>query len=141
MWPITFEERLAAWHSLRTSLVSVDTPTLINTINDWWFRTPMINQHLRWDKYPDWPGPWDLLAEDRWCDLARAVGIVYTIMMVAPHLTLELTIAQCEEGNLVLVEQGKYILNWAPGEILNIDSANIKILRQVDVSELQQHLG
>jgi hypothetical protein len=65
---------------------------------------------------------------------------VYTINII--NVDADVSLAQCQEGNLVLVEQGKYILNWAPGELLNIDSMNPIILRQIDGVEIkQQHLG
>lgn len=139
MWPVSFEERLQQWNKLREDVTSLPLTTQLQTINDWWFCAPMINRNLSWDSHRDWPGPWDLLAEDRWCDLARAVGIVYTINMIDVDTDVMLT--QCQEGNLVLVEQGKYILNWAPGELLNIDSMNLEILRQISGVELKRHLG
>lgn len=141
MWPVTFEERLQEWNNLRRQLGSLSLEQQLPIVNDWWFRAPMINQHLRWDSHRTWPGPWDLLAEDRWCDVARALGIVYTIMMVPANSKYSISMTCCDIGNLVLVEQGKYILNWAPQTILNIDSTNIQILRQVDSSELQRQLG
>jgi hypothetical protein len=52
-----------------------------------------------------------------------------------------LSVAQTDRGNLVLVNHGKYILNWAPGELLNIDSTAITITRQISAEQLQQHLG
>jgi hypothetical protein len=140
MWPVSFEERLQQWHKLREDVVSLPLISQLHAINNWWFRAPIINRNLRWDNHREWPGPWDLLAEDRWCDLARALGIVYTINIINDDA--DVSLAQCQEGNLVLVEQGKYILNWAPGELLNIDSMNLTILRQIDGVEIkQQHLG
>lgn len=139
MWPLTFEERLQQWCLLRKAAAAMPIEQQLQTINDWWFRAPIVNRHLCWENYPDWPDPWDLLAKDQWCDLARAVGIMYTVMMINENI--DVTLAQCVKDNLVLVSQGKYILNWAPQELLNIDSTNIQILRQVSGVELRKKLG
>ena len=53
----------------------------------------------------------------------------------------DVSIAQSDQGNLVLVEQGKYILNWAPRQLLNIESANINITRQINSDSLYQLIG
>ena len=141
MWPLTFEERLAEWHELRSRLDINQPEQCMQTINDWWFRAPMVNHHLHWDDCPNWPGPWDLLADNHFCDLARALGMLYTVMMIDTKHTLLASLGQTDNDNLVLVDQGKYILNWAPRQLLNIHSNNISILRQVDGEALRQHLG
>ena len=122
MWPVTFEERLQQWHALRVTASGLLDQNRYLTINDWWFTAPMINQHIRWNAFPNWPGPWELLDQDRWCTLARALGIVYTLRMIDETYQHRLSIVQNNDDNLVLVDNGKYILNWCPKELLNINS-------------------
>jgi hypothetical protein len=50
-------------------------------------------------------------------------------------------IADTDRGNLVLVQGGKYILNWEPGEVLNISSTNIAVNKSLDSSKLVHLLG
>jgi hypothetical protein len=126
MWPITFEERLQQWHALRVSVTELSGHNRYLAVNDWWFRAPMINHYLHWDDFPNWPDPWHLLDKNSWCDLARALGIVYTLMMVDNSYQDRLSIVQYNNDNLVLVDNGKYILNWCPRELLNIDSEHFK---------------
>jgi hypothetical protein len=141
MWPITFEERLQAWHDLRATAVTLPDSEKYLAINNWWFRAPMITRYLQWDKVDEWPGPWDLLSNDRWCDIARALGIVYTIMMLDPNCQHRIEIASTDRDNLVLIDQGKYILNWAPGELLNIESAQIQPIRSIPGLKLYNKIG
>lgn len=101
----------------------------------------MINRAVQWHDYPDWPKPWDLLNNNGYCELAKALGIVYTIMMVGDSLYNSLELVQVENDNLVLIDHGKYILNSAPGEILNIDSTSLLILRSVDSNSLIKFLS
>jgi hypothetical protein len=111
------------------------------SINDWWWRAPMINHYLHWDDHCAWPSPWELLADNMYCDLARALGIVYTIMMIEHEKTQEISLICTDNDNLVQVNQGKYILNWAPGEILNIHSTDIKVKKSINSSEINHLLG
>jgi hypothetical protein len=141
MWPFTFEERLAQWYNLRTNSSNLELESFLTQVHDWWWRSPMVNRYLNWDDHVNWPGPWDLLDENRYCDLARALGMLYTITLSAHPDIENITITQSDKGNLVLINHGKYILNWTPGELLNIDSTNIAITRQLTGEQLQQNLG
>jgi hypothetical protein len=142
MWPSTPELRLLAWLDLRQAAKEqADLESALLSINDWWYQTPWRPYYLHWDDRVSWPGPWDLLADNQWCDLARALGIVYTIMILQRPDVTEVSIAQTDSDNLVLVNKGKYILNWNPGQLLNIGSKEIKIKNCIDSNELQHLLG
>ena len=56
---------------------------------------------------------------------------MYTVMMMEHPEIADLTLAQTDHDNLVLVDLGKYILNWAPGQLLNIQSQAVQIRRQI----------
>jgi hypothetical protein len=139
MWPGTFEERLPEWRRLRDQSTEQDLESALQSINDWWQHTPWRPYYLHWDDQKTWPDPWSLLADDVYCDLARALGIMYTIMLIERKDVVAVELVQTEESNLVLVNKGKYILNWGLGEVLNIDSADIKIKKRLD-SEAVRHL-
>ena len=132
MWPLTFEERLQDWRNLRNQCLLVDYTTSLYLINDWWWRAPTVNHYLHWDDNQSWPDPWDLLADNHFCDLAKSLGIVYTILMIDHIETVDLELIQTADSNLVQVNKGKYILNWAPRELLNNQSANITVKKSLD---------
>jgi len=110
-------------------------PALLTT-NDWWFGVPWCAYRLHWDDWQTWPDPWQLLEENHFCDLARALGMLYTVHFcgIASHLAL----AQTSDQHLVLVDDGKYVLNWAPGEIVNISSQKITITKTLPSVALPQ---
>lgn len=141
MWPKGFQERLQQWCDLRDQCASADLPTCLSMIDEWWAQSPWQPYYLHWDDRNDWPGPWDLLADNIFCNLAKALGIVYTIMMLSRNDITSIQITETDQGNLVLINQGKYILNWIPGQSLNISSTNIKITKTLDSSELSHFLG
>jgi len=140
-WSSKFETRLLDWNHLRDRCRESDQADILLEINDWWFECPWRPYYLHWDDLPTWPDPWDLLADNVYCDLARALGIVYTLMLLERDQVMTVEIAETDQGNLVLVNGGKYILNWSRGEVLNITSTPINIKRIIDSSRLKNKLG
>lgn len=134
MWPDRYEDRLSQWYQLRQDNQTNDLETALLAINDWWQRAPVVNHYLHWDDLATWPDPWDLLADNHFCSLAKALGIVYTLHMMDRDDITTMSIADNGDSNdnLVLVNEGKYILNWAPGQLLNITSKQVSIRRNVD---------
>lgn len=141
MWPGSFEARLLDWRQVRDSSADQDLESALLSINDWWQHSPWRPYYLHWDDRPTWPGPWDLLADNTFCDLARALGILYTIVLIGRKDVHTVELVQTEESNLVLVNNGKYILNWSLGQLLNIDSADIKIKKRINSDEISHLLG
>lgn len=141
MWLPHFEDRLQDWYDLRFHCTNQPLDACLADINRWWFAAPWRPYYLHWDDHPTWPGPWDLLADNVYCDLARAAGIVYTIMLLDRKDIGIIEISDTDRGNLVLIDRGKYILNWEPGEVLNISSTNIVVNKSLDSSKLVHLLG
>lgn len=142
MWPERYDDRLSQWYRLRQENQHNDLKTALLAVNDWWQRAPWVPYYLHWGDMLKWPDPWQLLADNHFCSVAKALGILYTVaMMDRPD------IASCELGedretgtNLVLVNEGKYILNWEPGQLLNISSQQIQIVRAVDIHTFSEKI-
>ena len=130
MWPITAEDRLREWYLLRTQAVHLPLEECLHTINDWWANAPQNKRHLNWWEMHDWPSPWDLLAENVYCDLAQALGIVYTLSLSshsdasAPEIHIYRDEISRLTYHLAIFDQGKYVVNFLDNEIVNIKSLN-----------------
>lgn len=140
MWKITYEDRLTDWVHLRQSVNPLPLHDQLAAVNDWWFRSPIVNRVINWNDVDNWPDPWTLLTHNGYCDLARSLGIVYTLMLIDEPKFQELSIVHTGNDNLVLIDHGKYILNWAPGEMLNISSIQEPIRRSISSKDLQRFL-
>lgn len=141
MWQVDYHGRLADWADLRKQCNTLSLPEQSIMINNWWWQAPMVNRCVRWNEVDFWPDPWELLTNSGYCDLARALGIVYTFIMLDNTLYTNLEIAETDQDNLVLIDSGKYILNWAPGEMLNINSNAINILKSINSDALRSFLN
>ena len=140
MWPLTFEQRLHAWGVLRESVQHASLDQAVAEINSWWFRTPWRAYHLHWDDQSKWPDPWELLSDNIYCDLARGLGILYTITLLDRQDLQDSVLAESDQGNLVLVQDKKYILNWDSQQVLNINPGQIKAQHSVTQQQLKQQL-
>lgn len=128
IWPATFSARLESWNLLRDQCQNLPAQTALEDINAWWFRAPWRPYYLHWDDQLTWPDPWQLLSDDIYCELARGLGILYTITLLdrADLAPAELVLTQ-DDVNLVLVAKEKYILNWAADTVVNtIQATTIK---------------
>jgi hypothetical protein len=128
IWPATFASRLASWNHLRDQCQNLPAQSALEDINAWWFWAPWRPYYLHWDDQATWPDPWQLLSDDIYCELARGLGILYTITLLdrADLAPAELILTQ-DDVNLVQVAKEKYILNWAADTVVNtIQAATIK---------------
>ena len=138
MWCSTFEQRLAAWTALRDRVRDLPVPEALEEINIWWQQTPWRAYHLHWDDRPDWPDPWQLLSDNIYCDLARGLGILYTITVLDRDDMQNAELIETEQGNLVQLDGGKYILNWGRDLGLNTNLQQSK--HHIALSEVKQQL-
>ena len=131
MWPQTFADRLEAWAELRDRCQALDLESVLIAINSWWSISPWLPYYLHWDDQPSWPDPWQLLSDNVYCDLARALGILYTISLLDRADMADAELVLTDDGsNLVLVAKEKYILNWNPDSIVN-NKPKAKTIRQL----------
>ena len=119
MWASTFAGRLESWYGMRQKCHALSVESTLITINSWWCTTPWQPYYLHWDDQPAWPDPWQLLSDNIYCDLARGLGILYTITVLDRDDIQDAELVETEQGNLVQVQGGKYILNWGSDLELN----------------------
>jgi hypothetical protein len=138
MWPATFAGRLESWYSMRQQCCTLSVETALETINRWWSTTPWQPYYLHWDDLDTWPDPWQLLNDNVYCDLARGLGILYTISLLDRADLTDAALILSQDGhNLVVVAKSKYILNWNPDTIVNTNQ-EIKINRLLNQSQIKQ---
>ena len=137
-WPATFEARLDSWNQLRTQVADQPVESALETINSWWFQSPWTAYHLHWDDQITWPDPWQLLSDNMYCEVARGLGILYTITCLdrGDMDSAELVLTN-DDRNLVLLDKSKYILNWDRTVVLNT-SSEIEFKKSLHQSQITQ---
>lgn len=138
MWPVSFDQRLNVWYTLRKHVQTLPADVALREINAWWFHAPWQPYYLHWDDIKTWPDPWQLLSDNVYCELARGLGILYTISLLDRADLDSASLVLTKSGhNLVLVEQAKYILNWDPGTVLNTNQ-EVEVHRQLTQKQINK---
>lgn len=120
MWHKDFADRLDSWAELRNQNQELPLEEALKNINDYWQESPWQPHYLHWDDHLIWPDPWQLLSDNLFCDLARGLGILYTVSMLEHKDLVSYELILAEDGrNLVLVNKSKYTLNWDGSVLVN----------------------
>ncbi len=138
MWCKTFDQRLSSWYNLRQTVQTKSLDSALLDINQWWYRSPWQPYYLHWDDQSTWPDPWQLLSDNTYCYVARALGILYTITFVDRADMADAELILTKKGhNLVSVCQGKYILNWDQDTVVN-NNHEVQKQRQLTQYQIKQ---
>jgi len=140
---LDYEVRLKSWVDLRNKLLRQPISDQIIEIDSFWQRVPLSNHYLHPDFIKDWPSPWQLLSDNNYCYYARALGMIYTLLLLGIN-KLELITAIDDNSNevvLVLVDDAKYVLNYWPDTVVNNHIESFKITRTLDISPLYSKIG
>ena len=135
MWQSHSEQRLIAWANLRNECK--DNPNLesvITKIHDWWQQAPMVLRYLHTDLINEWPDPWELIAENTYCSLAKCLGMCYTVRMLDRQDIHHLCISEVNNNDyIVQVNNGLYTMNWNVDSIVNMTLEDkSKITKNID---------
>jgi hypothetical protein len=130
MWKLKADDRLDRWKSFRQRLGELPLEQALVECQDFWQSAPFTPYYLDYHDLDKWPDPWQLVYENWYCDIAKALGIVYTLHLCrhGEQLKLAIHIYQDIETkgqyNLVWIDDGKYVLNFNPNEIVNRNIPN-----------------
>lgn len=139
----SYETRLQHWYELRQTLQHADTKTKCIEIDNWWQRAPLVTHHIHPHDIDNWPGPWELLSENTYCEVARALGMCYTLILIGVN-DFKLVLATNEMGDdvvLVLVDSAKYILNYWPDTVISNNLKDFKIVTELDTQKIIEKIG
>ncbi len=142
VFQLNYDARLRSWYELRLKINELDIREKCFLIDEFWQQVPLVNYHLHVLDTKIWPDPWELLAENTYCTIAKALGMCYTLLLVGVNdiKMVEATDMHGEDVVLVLVDSAKYVLNYWPNTVVNNCSKDFTIKRQVDISHIQQKL-
>lgn len=144
MWPSQFEDRLQAWTRLRSSIIEHSLEQTLLEVNEFWKKAPWCPYYLHPDDLERWPTPWELLSDNIYCGLAKALGIAYTLLLIRDYHPdiADIEIVVTDQDNLVLINKGLYILNCEIDVVLNTDTVDLtKIKKRISESVLQNKLN
>jgi hypothetical protein len=139
VFQLNYDSRLQHWYDLRQKLQHADTATKCIEIDKWWQSAPLVNYYLHPHEIDTWPGPWELLNDNEYCPLARGLGMIYTLLLTGVT-DVDFCIGKDdndEDVALVTVDNAKYVLNYWPDMVVNINLTNFKITNSLDLNKIK----
>jgi hypothetical protein len=138
-----YRTRLKSWVNLREKLDQQPLDKICIEVDKFWQRVPTQNHYLHTDYIKDWPTPWQLLSDNVYCYYARALGMIYTLLLLG-NKNIDLVDAKDDNSNevvLVLVDNAKYVLNYWPDTVVNNNIVDFVITRKHDLTPLYSKIG
>ena len=123
-------ERLTRWKLFRQELDQLSLDEAVLAVNSFWKNCPFVPYYLEVESPEKWPDPWQLIMENYYCDLAKVLGIVYTLHLTthSNHLDTEIRVYKDTTTNysyhIAYFCQGKYVLNLIEDEVVNKEHIN-----------------
>lgn len=145
MWKLKADERIVRWRDFRSTLESLSFESALESVTGFWSDCPFSPYYLDPMDTAKWPDPWELLSDNYYCDIAKSLGMLYTIYFTSHSKghNFELRIYQDPKTNynynLVYIDQGKYILNLIDNEVVNIEhlEKTLRLKHKLTASQLQ----
>jgi len=127
MWNLLPHERLRSWQEFRSRIFELPIEEAVKETQHLWSYAPFVKNYLHYDLVDEFPGPWELVYDNYYCDLAKALGIMYTLYLSKkPEIEIRVYIdpVTMEQYNLVYIDKGKYVLNYIHDEVVNSTQVN-----------------
>lgn len=139
----SYDVILKNWYELRNKLKTEDLQTICIEVDNFWQRVPLVNHYLHSDFVEDWPNPWELLAENHYCNVARGLGMFYTLHLLGIN---NIDFVEALDHNndsvaLLLVDNAKYILNYWPNTVVNNYLRDFKNIKHIDTEKIITKIG
>lgn len=138
-----YETRLKSWSIFRNTVATYNIDQQCVEVDRFWQKTPYQNHYLHPDFMKEWPTPWQLLSDNIYCYYARALGMIYTLLLLG-NKDIALVEAKDDNNNevvLVLVDNAKYVLNYWPETVLNNRLTDFVIIKELDITPLLSKVG
>jgi len=143
MWAGQPEERLTAWKAFRKSLSGNNVVDVLDDVAQKWADVPFVPYYLDINDISSWPDPWTLIHENQYCNLAKGLGMFYTLYYsdFKNSNTVSFSVYKDDIGyeyGLVIVNN-EHILNHTDREIVNTQriEQSLKLVKEFSKQDLK----
>lgn len=142
MWTLNPSERLRFWYDFRQKLNSTTLVDAVQATTNLWSYAPFVRRYLHDSDVSSWPTPWELIYDNHYCDIAKCLGMLYTLHLCnhKPHIEIRIYKDNLtnEQYNLVWIDKGKYVLNYVFNEVVNKEQIEktMQLIKLITIDDL-----
>jgi len=145
MFRLNSNERIIRWKKFREKINSLTFDEACRATVDMWQSCPFCPYYLSYEDSKNWPDPWQLIQENYYCDLAKCLGIIYTLhltnhqQLLEPELRVYYDTKTKYNYNIAYLCDGKYVLNLIEGEVVNKEhiSQSLTLKYRYNITDLK----
>lgn len=140
---LDYYTRLREWFKLKERLVDQELPTICVEVDTFWQKVPLSSHYLHPADVESWPNPWELINDNHYCYYARALGMIYTLLLLGVKDIdfVEATDYNSNDVVLVLVDNAKYVMNYWPETVVNSSLTEFVVKRRIGINPLIKKIG
>jgi len=120
------QERLSAWRAFREEITGIGDMEQLSQVASWVAQAPTSKFVLDYDDADNWPGPWQLICDGDFDDVALAYLMEQTLLTLGwnPERMRLIMIRNTQESlqSMVLLVDNKWVLNYQHAEVFNFDT-------------------
>jgi hypothetical protein len=118
-WQLRIEDRLHNWLEFRKELTTLTKQEVATRVNTLWGSAPFVKHYLTPLQYNTWPGPWDLISDNVYCDVSKGLGAFYTLALSDVEFDYLFNVYRQTHTNTEfhLIEIDNYVINYWPFEL------------------------
>lgn len=145
MFKLSPYDRLSRWKEFRLSINNLTLQHALQNTIELWASCPFRPYYLDPNEPKHWPDPWQLILENNYCDIAKSLGIVYTLHLsnhrldIQPEIRAYFNLSNKCIYHIAYLNQGKYVLNLVEDRVVNKEHINqeFKLVRCYTATDLQ----
>lgn len=133
MFKLSTSDRLGHWKRFRSEISSLSLDEAMESTNDFWKSCPYTPYYLEPDNPDNWPDPWQLITDNYYCDLAKTLGIVYTLhlsdhfLLLKPEIRVYYDSSTKYSYHIAWFDDGKYVINLDESAVVNKEQINQRL--------------
>ena len=114
------DERITQWRNFRNTLEECNDP--YQSTLDFWLKAPRIDKYLNQFNSQQWPTPWEVIKENRYCPVAIPLMMGWTLKLTTKFSKADILI----KSIIDISSQRYYNLLYVDDSVLNYDSTVVK---------------
>ena len=139
---LDYYTRLREWFKLKESLNGQDLSTICIEVDRFWQRVPISTYYLHPDVIEEWPNPWELINDNNYCYYGRALGMVYTLLLLGvKDVDFVDAIDDNKVNVVVVIVDDKFILNYWPNSVVDNKLSDFTITKHISIELLESKIG